>query len=250
MLWLLLLGVVYGAVSLDYIIVYYYLNKEGIVQVEETYGLTLTEGDIARYLDNFQNNDFASWAAFINDSDFSIHVNTRYVEIEDFKIFPQPVVVYKKNPPTGRAEIIVKYNAINRDPDTGIFRYYQVKPRLYRYVLIPEALSFPRSQGFIILDNRTTLLIDYDKQSYRLKELSPNSMFNDSIGWKGTTLPTIHLVLERLVGYDEEIILTFENWATQALELLTKPEGWIIGFYLVLFIYFLLKSRKMVIKHA
>ncbi len=249
MIWTLLLGLAFGAVNLNYIIIYYYLDDNGVVNVEETYGLGLTEGSIGAYLENFQKNDFASWASFVNDTDFNLHVNTQYVEIKDFKIFPQPVIVYRKNPPMGKAEIIIKYKALNRAPDKGIFRYYQIKPRLYRYVLIPDALSFPRSKGFIILDNRTTLMIDYSPV-YRLKELSPNSMFNDSIGWKATTLPTIHLVLEKVVGYDQEIIYTLLNWFNQAPELLRKKETWIALFYIFLFGYFIIESKEKVVKHA
>lgn len=185
-------------------------------------------------------NQLSFWSNITKLKDVKMHVNPSVVDIQDFRLRPQPRT--KCNPIQGlcHGELILDYYAFpsyseneTKIEGTGLFFVDQYKPRTMRYTINPPALAFTTTpEGNIILDEKVYLVIDLPDESVTL-DVNPQPQYEtleipshiDSISWEDIVLVKFSLIFELEHGIDREVSDFFANIAKATSQVLGSADG-------------------------
>lgn len=234
------------------------LDDNGYAQVQETIRFYV-HGDEAQanYLSGLNNNELSFWSSTTKLSDIRVHLNSKIVNIENFRIVP--VVLKNCNDQIGicQGELNLNYNALpyydiktkEPIPDTGFVNLDEYKPRTTKYSINSEALFFETSElGHIIrLNEYTKLTINLPKGS-KVLEVNPISDSLKSISfpndlrtysWQNTLLVKFSFVYEIEKGLDEEILDYFSDLYKNLDQIIFGAEGFsILAIAIILFAFY------------
>ena len=156
------------------------IDKEGGARIQEIITFLISgELSYSLYDSGLYNNDLSFWAATTQLTDAKLHLNPNKVDIEDFRLIPQPRKGCNVFANSCRGQLIIEYKALphyskeQRINGTGLFFVKREKPRTTTYRINSEALSFTTTNiGDIIINGGVTLKIIMPKTS-TVTELNP-----------------------------------------------------------------------------
>lgn len=159
----------------------YDINKDGSARVQEVVTFLIV-GDLSYslYDSGLYNNDLSFWASTTQLKEIKLHVGLNKIEIQDFRLRPQPRKSCNSFANSCRGQLIIDYKALpyyysNGDVvnGTGLFFITKEKPRTTDFSVNPKALSFTTTSiGDIIIDKYITLRITLP-QGGLVTELNP-----------------------------------------------------------------------------
>lgn len=182
------------------------IDRDGSVHVRESIKFfVIGEYEQALYKSGFNKNELSFWATTTTLKEIRLHVDTNKVDINDFRLIPQPLRSCDPFRKLCHGELVIEYkaspyyNKSNEEPvaGSGIFSLSKYKPRTIRYSINPDALAFPKSEsGDIMLDKHTSLIIELQPGSvvYDINPL-PNDYEEGSRSMKWTDTMLIYFTL-------------------------------------------------------
>ncbi|MEK6982322.1 MAG: hypothetical protein AABX38_05300 [Candidatus Micrarchaeota archaeon] len=214
------------------------VKSDGSARVRESIRFFInTPYDTAVYENGFNKNDLSFWANATGINDVRLHVDPNKVDIQNFRILPQP---RKCNPFLNvcRGELILDYTVypylnINNDyiNSTGLFKTTYEKPRTTKYTLNPSALLFRTSDnGDVILDNNVYLVIIFPQSSLILDvNPLPSDIVLPSkqsyLKWNNIALVKFSTVFEVEESIDKEVSEFFANVIKGTQNAITGKHG-------------------------
>ncbi len=156
------------------------IDKEGGARVQEIITFLIV-GDLSYslYDSGLYNNDLSFWSGTTQLTDAKLHLNPNKVDIQDFRLIPQPRKGCNIFANSCRGQLIIDYKALphyskgQRINGTGLFSIKKEKPRTIMYKINSDALSFTTTNlGDIIINRDITLRIILPKTS-TITELNP-----------------------------------------------------------------------------
>lgn len=192
------------------------------------------------YDSGIPSNELSYWSSITGLKDVKFHLNPVYVDIQDFRLRPQPRT--KCNPIQGicHGELVLDYiayplynNSSSAVPGTGLFEVEKYKPRTNRYSINPSALSFTTtSEGNIILEDKVFLKIELPAESVLL-DVNPAPTDSNlrlpahvgSLSWSDIVLVKFTLLFDVEDSIDKEVSDFFGSMMIWAVQLLSGPGG-------------------------
>jgi hypothetical protein len=182
----------------------------------------------ATYLKGLSDNTLSFWSSSTKLSDIRVHLNSKEVNIVDFRIIPQPLKNCNQATNTCLGEIKLDYTAkpyynSKSEPieNTGLFYIEKYKPRTIKYSINPNALLFDSSdvEHIIRINDYTSLVIKTPTASKVLEANPiptnlPNPSFpnyENTYIWKNTLLVKFSFIYEVEQSIDEEIVEFFSG---------------------------------------
>lgn len=193
------------------------------------------------YDSGISNNELAFWSTNTGLKDVKFHVNTATVDVQDFRLRPQPRTNCNPIQETCHGELILDYSAYptyangtgDPVPGTGLFTVDKYKPRTKRYTVNPESLSFTTTpDGNIILDKNVYLNIEMPTES-TLLDLNPTPegfttelpAHVDALSWTDIVLVKFSLVFDVEESIDKEVSDFFGGILTGISDAISGPYG-------------------------
>lgn len=241
------------------------INSDGSAHVHEDIKFVMFGNySTSIYDSGISNNDLSYWLNNTGLKDARLHVNTAIVDIQDFRLRPQPRT--QCNPIQGicHGELILDYLAfptynsstMQPIPGTGLFTLDKYKPRTIRYTINPEALSFTTTpEGNIILDNYVTLTIVPPPDSVTL-DINPeptNINLNlpshvSSLSWNDIVLVKFSLIFDVESSIEQEVSDFFTNIISWVITSLNGPQGYaLVALFIVIigsYVYIIMAKRR------
>jgi len=240
-------------------------NVHMIINVDENGVSHITEGitfnvvgkeSQSNYILGLKNNELSSWTSITNLPTLRYHLNTEIVNIENFRILPQPLKNCNQATDSCLGEINLNYDAYpyyNLSSNlpiegTGIFMENKYKPRTTRFVLNPNSLSFETTEvdNMIRLNKNSILTIklpegatvfDVNPIPDKLSGLAFPTHLNE-YEWRNTLLVKFSFVYEIEESLDEEVLNFFSNLYNKFDVLVSGPEGFSTMAIIVILIAF------------
>ncbi len=157
------------------------IDENGGARVQERISFLVT-GDLSSslYTSGLYNNNLAFWANATQLKDVRLHVDATTVDIQDFRLKPQPQRDCNAFARSCRGVLIIEYKALpqyntkgERMAGTGLFFITREKPRTITYTINPRALLFTNTEaGDIIIDREVVLRILLPRNNL-VTELNP-----------------------------------------------------------------------------
>ena len=168
----------------------------------------LTVGDLSHslYDSGLYNNDLSFWANATQLKQVKFHVNPNKVDIQDFRLRPQPRKSCNSFTNSCRGQLIIDYKVFplySNDSvvnNTGLFFIKNEKPRTITYTVNPHALAFTTTNiGDIIIDKDITLVLSLPRGSI-VTELNPfPEQINANLPQQINQLSWTNVILVRFV---------------------------------------------------
>ncbi|MBU0590810.1 hypothetical protein KKF81_00755 [Candidatus Micrarchaeota archaeon] len=213
---------------------------------------------------SINSNNLSVWSNNIGLNQVKIHVNTAKVDVQDFRLRPQPRT--KCNPIQGvcHGELILDYlaypsfNTTTSEivPGTGLFTIEKYKPRTKRYKLNPASFSFmTTADGNIILDDTTNLIIALPQDSIAL-DVNPQPTDGSltlpgkisSLSWNDIVLVKFSLIFDVEDSIDKEVSDFFGTIISTIAETLRSPHGGALVVLLIIligsYLYIIMSKRR------
>lgn len=239
------------------------VQSDGSAKVHESIKLIMF-GDHSNsvYDSGIAYNKLSVWSNNTGLEDVKIHVNSLLVDIQDFRLRPQPRT--KCNPIQGlcHGELILDYLAYpslengTSKAGTGLFTVEKYKPRTHRYTLNPEALSFTKTaEENIVLDDEVYLTVKMPPESVLL-DLNPQPGTEelslpahvDTLSWNDIVLVKFSLVFDVEDSIDKEVTDFFSGIAKGISDTLGSPHGLPLAVLVVLlvgsYLYIMMAKRR------
>lgn len=258
LLFLLFVSIAHPEFTIKSVDVTINMDEDGSANVQEVVKFYVGGQEAqANYVSGLSNNELSFWSSTTELPDLRAHLNSEVVNVQNFRIIPQPMK--NCNPVTNicLGEISMNYDAlpyynINSGEiieNTGLFSADNYKPRTTKFLVNPDALFFETAEveHIIRLNSYTTLTINLPEGS-KVLEVSPVpddlediSFPNDlnSYTWKNTLLVKFSFIYETEQGLDEEVLNFFSDLYGNLDSLVFGPEGLsIIVILLILFAFY------------
>jgi hypothetical protein len=196
------------------------IQSDGSAKVQESIKF-LVKGDFSKkvYDSGFQTKDDLSfWSNSTGLKHVNQHVNPAVVQIENFRLQPQPRSGC--NPFLDmchgelRFDYTIKpsYNKSDIVNGTGLFFVDAYKPRTTRYTLNPKALSFTKTNGGnLILEPEVWLNIELPPESKDILMNPSPSSSGEELSWNDMVLVQFSLVFEVEESIDKEVTQFFSD---------------------------------------
>jgi len=216
------------------------------------------------YDSNIATNDLSRWSTDIGLKDIKMHLNTRLVDVRDFRLRPQPRT--KCNPIQGtcHGELILDYrahptyNSTTGEPlaGTGLFTVEKYKPRTKRYTINPPSLSFTTTpDGNIIMEDVVYFTINLPPESMTL-DVNPQPADMDtplpanmgSLSWNDIVLVKFSLIFDVEDSIDKEVTDFFAGIIRGISDALSSPHGYALVLLIVIligsYLYIIMARRR------
>ncbi len=268
LLFLLLFSSIYATFEIRTVFVDLIVDETGSTKVQEIVKFDVT-GDVSqsKYIAGLNNNELSFWSTTTDLSDLRVHLNSNVVNIDDFRIIPQPLRNCNSALNKCLGEIKMEYIAnpyYSSDTNeivegTGLFGINKYKPRTTRFSVHEDAFLFETTEVEDItrINDYTTLSLTLPQTSTVLEvnpipsnlgDLSFPTTINE-YSWQNTILVKFSFIYEIEQGLDEEILEFFSNIYTNFNLLIFGSEGFsTILIVLILFSFYIaltsLKKKK------
>lgn len=239
------------------------IQSDGSAKIHESIKIIMF-GEYSKsvYDSGITNNRLSVWSNNTGLKHVKIHVNPSIVDVQDFRIRPQPRTKCNPIQDLCHGELILDYWASpsyangSQKNGTGLFFVEHYKPRTTRYIINPNSISFTTTpEDNIVLEERVFLTIDLpsDSITYDVNPLPvgetiafPNAV--DKLSWTDIVLVKFSLVFDVEDSIDKEVTDFFSNIAKAINNTLSSTHGLplvlliitLIGSYL----YILMSKRR------
>lgn len=218
------------------------IKDDGSAKVHESIKFLLY-GDYSHsvYDSGIAENDLSYWSTITKLKDVKMHVNVKSVDVQNFRLRPQPRT--RCNPIQGvcHGEIILDYTAYPNYNSTtggiiagtGLFSINKYKPRTSRFTINPAALAFTTTtDGNIILEDEVYLNVKMPRSSM-VQDINPMPedadislpASVDSLSWSDIVLVKFSLVFDVEDSVDKEVTDFFSNIIKATSEALSGVHG-------------------------
>jgi len=223
------------------------IQADGSATVRESIKFIASGNNSRTTYDNGYDTDanLSYWSINTALKDVKIHTNTMKASITDFRLTPQPAKGCSPFLNTCHGELIIDYNikplynysgdgSLVVVPGTGLFKVEKYKPRVVRYSINPDVLSFRETgSGSLLLDPEVYLTIDFPKDSYfsQLPNPTPTEMsgkvpgYVSKLTWNDLILVKFSLVFEVEESIDKEVVSFFRDIITSFQKIINSSNG-------------------------
>jgi hypothetical protein len=207
-------------------------------------------------------NRLSVWSNNTGLKDVKIHVNPSLVDIQDFRLRPQPRTKCNPIQQLCHGELILDYLAYpsfeneSAKSGTGLFTVNKYKPRTNRYTLNPEALSFTKTtENNIVLEEEVYLTVKMPSESVLL-DVNPQPGTEElnlpahvgQLSWNDIVLVKFSLVFDVEDSIDKEVTDFFSGIARGISNTLASPHGLPLVMLIVLligsYLYIMMAKRR------
>lgn len=259
---LLLSTIAYSGFEIKSVNVGITMDDDGSGKVQEIVKFYV-QGEEAQsqYIAGLSSNELSFWTKETQLSDLRVHLNSEVVDIENFRIIPQPLKNCNDATNECLGEIKMDYDIypyyIVQSEDskeiiegTGLFSMDPYKPRTTRFSINENALFFETAEveHITLINKYTTFTITVPVGSTVL-EVNPvpddleDLIFPttvNSYSWKNTLLVKFSFIYEIEKGLDQEILEFFSGLYGDFDSLIFGPEGLsTVLIILVLFVFYI-----------
>ncbi|VVC04729.1 Uncharacterised protein [Candidatus Burarchaeum australiense] len=231
------------------------LREDGTAHVLEEYELYMDSNESSTFYDSVMSlNDISAWKNVTSIENMRLHMDSKYVDVEDVRIRAQRR--QGCNPWTGTCYGIVRmeYEASNLEPGSFML-VEQSKPRTYNYTLNPRALSFETSEaGDVMLPSGTELTINLPPDSL-LTRLNPFPEYFtktdlpisgvSQLKWSGpVVMARFDLGFTREEPLETEVMRFFSDAQHGLADLMRSTEGLVLMLMLLVLLSSLILLRR------